>query len=41
MAKIYLEMSEVRVQDRLTRETASVPQNEASQVDETWRNHIK
>lgn len=41
MTKIYLEMGEAQMRDRLTRETSSVPQNEVSQVDEMWGNHIK
>jgi len=41
MTKIYLEMTEVQMQDRLTREIAPLPQNEISQADEMRCNHIK
>lgn len=39
--KICLEMTEAPMQDRLTRETASLPQNEISQVGEMCCNHVK
>lgn len=38
MTKIYLEMTEVQMQDR---EIASIPQNEISRAEEMWCNHMK
>lgn len=42
MAKICLKMTEVQMQDGLTRETASLPQNEIPYVDgKMWYKYIK